>query len=240
MSIPKCKSSNGIEFNGFTRNNGFILSNTRPNPSVPASTSGVFILPSKCTLEQIEYPITGVNGYVFYGTAITELIIPSTITSIDGAAFEGMKYLERADLSLAKVSEIGGYTLADNVKLKYVLFPPNLKSLESHVFYRCYSLEALTFPKSLKTISNEAFLEVTTLKTIIFCGFSDIYQTLPDSVEYVYVSDSYSDSKFCGISVKKGYQYYSNCLHETFKKGNIAIVHNQFITCILFSIIITI
>ena len=152
MSIPKCKSSNGIEFIGYYSKdkNGFILSNTRPNPSVPASTSGVFILPSKCTLEQIEYPITGVDGYVFYGTAITELIIPSTITSIDGAAFEGMKYLERADLSLAKVSEIGGYTLADNVKLKYVLFPPNLKSLESHVFYRCYSLETLTFPKSLK------------------------------------------------------------------------------------------
>ena len=208
MIKTKCTTKEGVSYIGHhqTGSDEFVIYNDQPLAAVPDNISGTHLVASKCFIDDKEYKITNLGGYVFFDTCITEIILPSTITTLSAASLEGMKKLVQADISLLKIEILEGYTFADDSELKYVLLPPTLKEIQSHAFYRCTNLECISFPKGVNKINESAFEGANNLKIIIFCGYKDIKQPLPFSIESVYVTKSYHEEYFCQIPVKHDYE----------------------------------
>ena len=82
------------------------------------------------------------------GLGITSVIIPNTITSIGGRAFEGNK-LTNVEIP-SSITEIGDYAFANN-KITSITFPDTLITLACDVFYRNPIMEdsSYSFPSNV-------------------------------------------------------------------------------------------
>ena len=109
----------------------------------------------------IQEGVTSVGNYAFYldYTNLAEVQLPSTITTIGNAAFEGCTGLETV-------------TFAKNSNDE-----SSLTTISANAFKQCTSLESITFPAGLNTILASAF-NGTGLKTVTFEGSSiDVVNT---------------------------------------------------------------
>lgn len=125
--------------------------------------------------------LTEIQGQVFRNTAITEIIIPSTVVRVGGSAFSGCKRLSKV-VFLPKKMEIvdreafAGCTSLTSVHLPAsverlgdgvfkesavsdVVLPQNITSINSNMFEGCKSLKTLQVPTTVKTIEGGAFME---------------------------------------------------------------------------------
>ena len=88
-------------------------------------------LPTKATIDGVEYTVTGVGAYSLSGCGnITSISIPNTVTSISNNAFANCT-------SLASIS-----------------IPNSVTTIGGYAFYNCKKLASLTIPKSVTTIGN--------------------------------------------------------------------------------------
>ena len=85
------------------------------------------------------------------GLGITSVIIPNTITSIGGRAFEGNK-LTNVEIP-SSITEIGDYAFANN-KITSITFPDTLITLGCDVFYRNPIMEdsSYSFPSNVTEV----------------------------------------------------------------------------------------
>jgi len=118
----------------FTTNNGAITItgyNTAAglNMVIPAATNG--------------YPVTSIGDNAFYGSAITSVTIPDSVTNIGSTAFEYC------------------YNLTS------VTIPDNVTSIGEEVFEHCITLTSVTIPDSVTSIGEEAFIQCSSLTNII-------------------------------------------------------------------------
>lgn len=86
----------------------------------------------------------------FYGSGITEVNIPGSVTSIESGAFKFCISLEK--LTLNNGTQIIG----------------------SNAFSNCNRLTSVEFPESLDRILGSAFYDCTSLKELIFNGYTSI------------------------------------------------------------------
>lgn len=88
------------------------------------------------------YTVTGVHDYAFMGCALTNVVFPSTITTIGHHAFY-------------KCSKLQGLTL-----------PQNLKEIGDSAFRNCYLITDVAIPNSVKTVGRAAFHNCIEMKTL--------------------------------------------------------------------------
>ena len=95
----------------------------------------------------------GSNLY-FNGELATDIIIPDSVTSIDGGAFSGCS------------------------SLTSVTIPDSVTSIGDYAFYNCSSLTSVTIPDSMTSIGDYAFWECSKLKDIAFAGSKDAWASI--------------------------------------------------------------
>jgi len=126
------------------------------------------------SLSNISIPstVTSLGGLSFYGTAVTNVVIPSGVTNVGVSAFYGCR-------SLTEVIFEGSSTVISNSafsncsSLVSVTLPSSLNSIEATTFSGCASMESIDIPDSVTNIGNSAFTGCSALQSIV----------LPESLE---------------------------------------------------------
>ena len=93
-------------------------------------------------------------------------IIPESVTSIGGSAFEGCIGLTAITIP-ESVTSIGECAFANCSSLTDITLPDGVTSIEGWTFYNCSSLTTINIPKSVTTIGYCAFSGCTSLTGIL-------------------------------------------------------------------------
>ncbi len=106
----------------------------------------------------------------FYNcTALKQIDIPGSVSSIECLAFSGCINLEEVRIP-AGVKSISEGLFAHCSNLKQVTIPDSVTSIEEHVFYNCIALKQIDIPCSVTSIKNYAFGGCANLKQITIPG----------------------------------------------------------------------
>ena len=90
----------------------------------------------------IEYGVTSIGDFAFYGCPLTSITIPGSVTSIGRYAFQNCS------------------------SLKSITIPDSVTSIGDSAFYSCEKLTSITIPDSVTSIGYNAFGNCSSLKTI--------------------------------------------------------------------------
>lgn len=123
------------------------------------------VIPSKITYNGVEYTITGIlgtaTGNVYrpnqpvFGSNVTTVEIPNTVTSIGACAFYYCENLTSVTIP-SSVTAIGDDAFLGCSKLSSITLPSNLQTIGEYAFSNC-SLSNVTIPASVSTIGFGAF-----------------------------------------------------------------------------------
>jgi hypothetical protein len=135
------------------------LANITVSPSNPAYSSTNGVLFDKTQANLIQYPdgltndcytipggVTNLGDSAFYGSTLTKVVIPNSVTSIG----------------------VGAFNLCWN--LTSVTLPNGLTAIGVDAFYECNSLTNVIIPASVTIIGDGAFAESSSLVTAYFEG----------------------------------------------------------------------
>ena len=101
-------------------------------------------------------PVTGIAESAFEWAALTSIILPDSVTTIDAFAFRGCTSLTRADLGNGLTS-IGICAFDGCSALAKIDFPNSLQTIEERAFADCRGLTEVAFPAGVTTIGVDAF-----------------------------------------------------------------------------------
>ncbi len=96
------------------------------------------------------------GGEAYEATAITEVVLPSTLEEIGKGAFAQCSKLTSAIIPESVIS-MGTDIFQDCTSLRYVELPQNMTRIPTDMFYGCDSLENLVIPNGVETIGEAAF-----------------------------------------------------------------------------------
>lgn len=101
-------------------------------------------------------------------SSVVEVKLPATATVITDSAFLNAAYLEKADMSLSAIKEIGTGAFKLCRVLNTVVFPAadTLTELGELVFFECFGLETVALPRSLQYVGDYMFAGCTSLKSV--------------------------------------------------------------------------
>lgn len=121
--------------------------------------------------------IAKIPSSTFYGCeSLTSIVLPSSITTIDGSAFSGCSALTSIELP-AGLTTINSSAFNNCVLLETVTIPSTsvLTTISSSAFSGCESLTSIALPNTIKTIGSSAFKNCTSLTTFTFAnGVKDL------------------------------------------------------------------
>ena len=116
-------------------------------------------------------------------TSLTEIGIPSTVTTIDPTGFQQAENLEKFTVNKNNTvySSVDGFLLSKDKKTLvsfppakantyYTLLPPTIETIGAQAFYAINKLENITIPEKVNRIERFAFDQLTKLNTIAFLG----------------------------------------------------------------------
>ncbi len=146
------------------------------------SYSGSVTIPGKVTLGGIEYSVTSIGEYAFYGcSGLTSIEIPNSVTSIGEYVFDDCSGLT----SIMVESRNPNYDSRGNCNAiietttntiilgcKNTIIPNSVTSIGEAAFYDCSGLTSIEIPNSVTNIGDWAFGDCTGLTSI----------TIPNSV----------------------------------------------------------
>lgn len=108
------------------------------------------------------------------GGSLTEVALPSTLTSIDSNAFYNQKKLTK--LTMADGLTTIGYGAFSNCSsLKDITWPGTLTTINSYAFQNCSALTTVELPEGLATLNDNAFSDCSNLQEVI----------LPSSLQFI-------------------------------------------------------
>ena len=125
-------------------------------------------------ITELEIPssVTSIGNYAFSGCKeLTSLIIPNSVVSIRTDAFEGCSGLTKLTIPNS-VTSLGYSAFARCSGLIELSLPNSLTTIGMFAFYGCSSLLSVTIPNSVTTIEEHAFFGCGGLKEV----------TIPNSV----------------------------------------------------------
>ena len=144
----------------FTTNNDAITVTGYTGPSsavkIPAAFNG--------------YPVTSIGNYAFWGSSLTSVIIPDSVTSIGDNAFLDCGSL--TNITIPNSVTTIGESAFEWSGLMNVTIPDSVTSIGIGVFYNCTGLKNVVIPNSITNIGDAAFGGCTSLANIV----------IPDSV----------------------------------------------------------
>ena len=123
------------------------------------------------------------------GKLLTDLVIPSSVTSINGNTFNRCLSLKSVTIP-ASVKSIGSGAFTGCRELTFVTMPEGLTKIEPMVFAYCTSLTSITIPRSVESIERWAFEGCTGLKsvTVLNSNTEISGDAFPENVELNYIS----------------------------------------------------
>ena len=160
--------------------------------------SGDVVIPEKFTYEGVEYSVTSIGNYAFYGcTGLTSVTIPNSVTSIGNWAFSRSTGLTSVTIGNS-VTSIGEYAFLECTGLTSVTIPNSVTSIGEYAFLECTGLTSVTIPNSMTYIRYQVFYGCTGLTSVtipnsvtsigdrVFEGCTGLTSvTIPNSVTYI-------------------------------------------------------
>ena len=119
-------------------------------------------------------PLYNAHHLYINGEEITELVIPSSVTSIGNYAFMGCSSLTELVIP-SSVTSIGNYAFMGCSSLTSATIPNSVTEIGSSIFNRCTALASVSLPENLTKISDAMFYECKNLASVI----------IPESVTYI-------------------------------------------------------
>jgi hypothetical protein len=135
-----------------------------PN-SLKVIESYAFLMCGNLTDITIPSGVTSIGDGAFEGCNFTKINLPNSITSIGFAAFANCDSLKEITLPNS-ITTIEATTFGECDNLTTVTIPDSVTSIESNAFGYCSSLTEITIPDSVTFIGGWAFNECTSLKAI--------------------------------------------------------------------------
>lgn len=160
--------------------------------SITAINTDAFYGCTKLGSVNLPEGLTAINLRAFYNCNLTNITIPSTVSSIGNKAFQGNATTSVTWLPVncsigsddsapfySTSSKITSFTFGDSVqtipaylckhmsKLDTVVLPPSVKSLGQCAFQYCSSLKAFEFPQGIKTVATSVLEACTALQSVI-------------------------------------------------------------------------
>ncbi len=153
---------------------------------------GCIILPERVYCDGVNYDVTAIAPRAFWQSAVTEVQIPNSVTSIGEAAFADAEQLANITLPLG-LKAFSRYMLAGTA-ITHLVVPEGVTSIGKGALEDCYWLRTIFLPASLRYIGERAFSYCHSLDEIYcdattppltlsdntFEGCNDIHVMLPD------------------------------------------------------------
>ncbi len=171
-------------------------------------------LASWCGISFSDNPLNYAHNLYLNGVLVTQLTIPSGVTSIKARAFSGCSELTNVTIPNS-VTKIGNGAFSDCSGLTSVTIPNSVTSIEGGAFYGCIGLTNMTIPEGVTSIGASAFSgcigltnitipeSVTSIGASAFSGCSGLTSvTLPGSVTN-FGADCFEG---CPVFMRKLYQ----------------------------------
>lgn len=138
---------------------------------------------------QISNSVTKIEDRAFFGTALTSVSIPDTVTWIDAQAFGNC--LQLTSLTTPRTNTayqtIDGdlYNKEGTVLIQYAVgksaktfsIPAGVETVESTAFFRAYQLEKIAIPASVKVLGDRVFGTCTALEEISVDEKNTVYRS---------------------------------------------------------------
>ena len=163
--------------------------------------------------------LTTINLRAFYNCHLDTVIIPSTMTSIGGAAFKGnpLKSIvwKPANCSIGSdsdapfystTSQVTSFVFGDSVQvipaylcknmslLETIVLPPSVKSLGQYAFMNCSKLKSINLPVTQKTLPVSFFEGCSSLESI----------ELPATLTTISTDAFYGCTKLANVNLQEG------------------------------------
>ncbi len=115
-------------------------------------------------------PVNGIGQHAFERCELlTNITIPSSVTSIEVSAFRGCRSLTSITIP-DSVTCIGDYAFAFCNSLTSITIPDSVTSVGEAAFRDCRSLTSITIPNSVTSIGLGAFAVCKSLTSVTFLG----------------------------------------------------------------------
>jgi len=109
--------------------------------------------------------VKGIRGDVFCNTNLRSIVLPGTIDTIRGHAFEGCEDLEEINLP-KNLEYIGGYAFAGCESLTKLDIPDGVSTIGGNAFEGCTKLRNVSLPSAITEIHGDTFHECKSLEEI--------------------------------------------------------------------------
>ncbi|MDE7381899.1 MAG: leucine-rich repeat protein [Muribaculaceae bacterium] len=218
VAFPFIHANGAVDFVvdgiSYTKLTGATNSVEVSKPATGYYTESSIVIPSKVEYDGIEYAVTGIGKNAFfssrnmtslvipegityiessglYNTGLTEIVIPSTVSTLADHAVYSNEFLKKvvinADLTEfpdycfdsckklveinipGTVERIGKYALAQS-GLREVTLPEALRDIDNNAFQNSPSLKKVNFNEGLEYIGERAFFNCTALEEVIIPG----------------------------------------------------------------------
>ena len=130
----------------------------------------------------------------FFCSSLSEIVIPSSVTSIGDSAFYGCSSLSEIVIP-SSVTSIGKGAFSSCDSLSEIVIPSSVTSIGDGAFSCCHSLSEIVIPSSVTSIGDSAFSFCSSLSEIVIpssvtsIGDSAFYKCkFPDNLELELIS----------------------------------------------------
>lgn len=178
-----CSSLESVSFGSKARSIGShafdycssLTSVSLPDDIVGTIGTNAFANCSKLSSVHIGNAYTSIGSYAFSKTAITEITVPASVTTIDFGAFNTCEALQSIDIQ-ANVTALNFGMFSGCTALTSVTLPETLQTIDEQLFNGCGNLTTINIPASVSTIGKMAFYNCKSLAAINLgsCHVGDI------------------------------------------------------------------
>ncbi len=161
-----CSSLQGVYISDIAAWCGIDFKSSNSNPLYDAKT--LYLNGNLVTNLVIPSSVTSIGNAAFaYCSSLQSITIPSSVTTIGDHAFLGCSSLQSVTFEAgSQCSTIGDGAFYNCSSMESITIPSRVTSIGDHAFYDCSSLQSITIPSSVTSIGEEAFFACSSLQGV--------------------------------------------------------------------------